>query len=747
MLIECFEGNMRVAFRVNADRTVELVDFSGLGPKESTGTQRSVQREDLTLLPDDWRGVVKRHGVLGVQVTGRTTTDHGSQHRSASDMASFLYEGHEITENEKGRLLTLRMKTPEGLSAEYRMQFFAGLQIVRTEVTLQNDGTEPMGIEYVSSFFYGGLSKNGEGHYYDHTDLYVPRNSWLMEAQWSKIDVRDAGLSGLPTDGYSLPDKGMNRYHYGSNSSWSTTEYLPMGLVRNRDSGEIYYFEIEHSGSWEIEFGTEYGGNLYLMLLGPNDESGFWKNLQPGERFTTVPCAVGVSKPKEACIFTQDENGAMEPSQRERLGEAAAISEAVSQLTLYRRVLRRPNADDEKCHVVFNDYMNCLFGDPTEEKEKKIIDLAADLGCEYYCLDCGWYDDGIWWDRVGEWKEASSRFPNGLMAVCDYAHEKGLKMGLWLEIEVMGVRCELANRLPDDWFIMTHGKRRIDSDRYLLDFRNPAVRQYCSDTVDRLMRDFGVEYFKIDYNVTTGIGPDVNTDSLGAGMLEHVRCLYEWIRSVYAKHPDLVIENCGSGAQRQDYGILALHSLQSTSDQTDYIKNAYIGANVAAGVTPEQAGMWVYPYEDDREHVIWNVVNGLLLRPYMSGLVWDISTENYALMKEGVACYKQIRADVKEMVPFYPQGFHTVQSKVLAWGLRGASTVEMEDAAGSDRAYLAVLLPEGEQAEIDLGILGKPCAARVIYPKTEDCEYQLVGAKLHVKMPAEKCARLFEIEM
>ena len=58
--------------------------------------------------------------------------------------------------------------------------------------------------------------------------------------------------------------------------------------------------------------------------------------------------------------------------------------------------------DDEKLNVVFNDYMNCLMGDPTEEKEKAIIDKAAEMGCEYYCLDCGWYDKGFWWDRVGE---------------------------------------------------------------------------------------------------------------------------------------------------------------------------------------------------------------------------------------------------------------------------------------------------------------------------------------------------------
>lgn len=47
--------------------------------------------------------------------------------------------------------------------------------------------------------------------------------------------------------------------------------------------------------------------------------------------------------------------------------------------------------------------MNCLWGDPTTEKEYPLIDAAAEAGCRYYCIDCGWYDDGPWWDGVGQW--------------------------------------------------------------------------------------------------------------------------------------------------------------------------------------------------------------------------------------------------------------------------------------------------------------------------------------------------------
>ena len=593
MMIVLTEGKLNVRFRVNDDKTVELVNFSTLDHSPDMPMQ-AAQPEEGVFAP------FRPRQFLAAHVTGECAGGfHAAKHDSGSVSAEWRYVSHSLEENELGTLLTLSVEAPNGLAADYCMQTYKGLTVVRTWSTLTNRSDNDIGLEYVSSFYYSGVGKNRTSGNYDKVEFHIPHNGWSNEAQWQKADAVDLGLSHLPIEGYSLPEKGNSRFHYGSADSWSSSEFLPMGIARDPESDEVWFFQIEHSGAWEIEYGMADGRNLYVCLLGPNNDSFWWKNLRPGQSFTTVPAAFGT--------------------------DVGGINEAVGQLTQYRRRIRRPNSDDEHCHVVFNDYMNCLFGDPTEEKEKMIIDRAAALGCEYYCLDCGWYDSGMWWDKVGEWRESPERFPNGLKSVYEYARSKGLHMGMWLEIEVMGTECELPKHLPDDWFICTHGKRRIENKRYLLDFRNAEVRKYCLDVIDRLVADYGCEFFKIDYNVTTGPGSDLNADSMGDAMLEHYRALYDWIREVYRKHPNLVIENCGSGAQRMDYGILALHSLQSTSDQTDYISNAYIAANVASAVTPEQAGMWVYPYVDEREHVIFNMVNGILLRPYVSGIVWNMS--------------------------------------------------------------------------------------------------------------------------
>lgn len=248
--------------------------------------------------------------------------------------------------------------------------------------------------------------------------------------------------------------------------------------------------------------------------------------------------------------------------------------------------------------IIFNDYMNCLWADPTTEKELPVIDAAAAIGCEYYCIDAGWYTDESWWPRVGEWNPSKVRFPNGLKEVTDYIHSKGMIPGIWLEIEFMGTQCEMASKVERGWFFERHGKAAVDRDRYQLDFRNPEVRAYTRGVVDRLIKEYGIGYFKIDYNCNAFIGTDYQADSCGDGLLEHNRAYLEWLDEIFETYPDLVIENCSSGGMRMDYAMLSRHSIQSTSDQTSYLNYASIAANAPTGVTPEQAAIWSYPLSD-----------------------------------------------------------------------------------------------------------------------------------------------------
>ncbi|WP_093988504.1 glycoside hydrolase family 36 protein [Massiliimalia timonensis] len=637
---------------------------------------------------------------------------HGYKHYSGGTSARLQYESRRETQNGWGKKLEFTLSSPEGLEVVYHIQFFNEINIVRTWADLTNRGTQDISLEYVSSFRCPCLCTGGKLAFPYKTEVYLPQNSWCCEAQWKKFSIEELGISRMLVDGYnSQPGVGTSRFHYGSYGSWSSADYLPMGMAEDTECGEIYYWQIESSCGWEAEYTTVERHQLSLTLSGPTENEGHWhKSLKPGDTFQTVTASCGVT--------------------------TGSVSEAAAELTKYRRAIRRPNEDDRRLNLVFNDFMNCLDGDPTEEKELPMIDLAADLGCEYYCIDAGWYDKGYWWDRVGEWKESPERFPHGLKHTLDYVRKKGMKPGLWIEIEVMGTACELASQLPDDWFFQRGGKRHIDNKRYLLDFRNPAVRNYATSVIDRLILDYGVEFFKVDYNVTTLFGSEYQSDSCGDALLEHVRALYGWYAALYRKYPFLVIENCGSGGMRMDYGMLQGQSLQSTSDQTDYCYNAYIAANAASAVTPEQAGMWVYPYEDEEEHVLFNMVNGLLLRPYISGKVWALSQPSLDRLREGITLYKRLRPEIAKGLPFFPLGFADIRDAVLSYGLRCGK-----------KCYLSVFFTRQQDAEIPLPFDREPVSVKVIYPKEELCAYQYQNGTLTVHTASYPAARLFEFTL
>ena len=97
----------------------------------------------------------------------------------------------------------------------------------------------------------------------------------------------------------------------------------------------------------------------------------------------------------------------------------------------------------------------------------------------------------------------------------------------------------------------------LKNSRLLLDFRNPEVRAYLDQVIARLVNEYGVGYIKMDYNVDSLQGTEINADSFGQGLLEHNRAHLAWLDSIVNRYPDLVIENCGSGGGRMDYAMLS----------------------------------------------------------------------------------------------------------------------------------------------------------------------------------------------
>jgi alpha-galactosidase len=192
-----------------------------------------------------------------------------------------------------------------------------------------------------------------------------------------------------------------------------------------------------------------------------------------------------------------------------------------------------------------------------------------------------------------------------------------------------------------------------------------------------------------------------------------------------------------------NYAMLSRHSLQSVSDQMDYRKLGVIAAAAPSVVTPEQSAIWSYPLsEGDKEEVIFNMVNSLLMRIHQSGNLEKISPERFELVKEGIEYYKTIRKYIGKALPFWPLGIPSLPNK--GWMSLGLRT--------QDKVLLAIWRLESadDYCNISLPELkNKYLEVKCGYPIEHNCSYRWYSesGRLTVKLPGENTARLFELSL
>lgn len=728
--IKISENGIHIVFGITEKKQLKLLHFSAVEFHEDDLCRvgRECKEEDRERRE---QFLEEAFQLVQVSLSGydRPYEKHGNKHIVTAPGYLLTYEGMQDEENETGRRLTITQRDAEvtHVCVETVMQFYRGTSVVRVWNTVTNEGNDTQCLEYLSSFCYTGIEKEGALSSDEKMRVRIPYNGWQKEMSVKEYRFGDVGLAQTQPGVYQRTSQVLEVTNTGN---WSSKKYLPLGYVENTQAHTALFWQIEHNGSWHYEIGDQ-NTHFYVCVSGPTEVQSHWfKNLALGESFTSVPVAVGVCED--------------------------SFEKAVGELTKYRRLIRRKNKDNENLPVIFNDYMNCLFGDPTTEKELPLIDAAAACGCEYFVIDAGWYAPGSWWDSVGEWQESRERFPNGIREVTDYIREKDMVPGVWLELEVMGIHCEKAKKAPDDWFFVRHGKRVFDRSRYQLDFRNPAVIEHVNEVIDRVVNQYGVGYIKMDYNIEPGIGTELGAESVGQGMLEHEKAYLAWLDDVFAKYPDLVIENCSSGGLRIDYALLSRYSIQSTSDQEDYRNYATIAANAPTGVTPEQGAIWSYPMrQGDKEEVIYNMINAMLSRIHQSGHLAELPAERVALVREGIDCYKKMRNDIKNALPFWPLDLTDNRDLWACGGLQLPDKAYLAvwkrqmDGKNNDRRVRSGAACTDSELTVPLGSLpfaGEGIKVSCFYPEKEETAFHPEGDTLTVTFEKPVMARLFLIE-
>lgn len=658
-----------------------------------------------------------------------------------SGVTSIPYEMKVVSIEKTGEHLKIRYKHEEYLLAVIvEMSFIPHTKMIRQTTTAINEGTEPLTLTQLSSLNINGLATDGIRPWQDPKKIKVhySMQTWHGEGQWRTSNLEDLGLY------HASPHPPACTARFSSLGSFSTAKYLPLIIMEDMETGKVWYFQLETSTSWNLEIGfrgswSDDGGALYIHTDGGSERFGGWrKQLLPGESYTTVPTAFGCAK--------------------------GDFNEAVKQLTLYRRnVLKPVNAWDGECPLTYNDFMNGIWGDPTRETLIPLINAAAEAGAECFCIDAGWFHRQDVPQCLGDWLPSEERFgEGGLQGVLHYIQSKGLIPGIWLEMEMCHVNSRISDK-PDEWYFFRHGQRIGGPDRVFLNFAHPEVREHLHEVIDRLV-GMGVGFIKNDYNDFIPIA-DSDEGASVDGLRINADSFYAFIDEVRNQHPRLILENCGSGGMRTDYAALSHFHLQSTSDQEFYHNYPSVLQGSLAGIVPEQAGIWVYPYPlpyldrstpemvhtepyqammKDGEQTIFNMVNGLCGNMYMAGHLQAADDLNMGLIKEATSLYKKERKHIRQSYPIYPTGLLKIKDK-NTWGSLGLISQD------GSRILLAVwrLNSAEEYFEIPLSDWIKGAAAiRQIYPAQQyetSIYYNETKCKLTIRMAQQNQARYYEI--
>lgn len=244
-----------------------------------------------------------------------------------------------------------------------------------------------------------------------------------------------------------------------------------------------------------------------------------------------------------------------------------------------------------------------------EATVREEIDGAAALGAELFVVDAGWYvgagRGGVadFSSGLGTWEIDAARFPNGLKALTDYAHSRGLKFGIWIEPERVALSTVNQRGLAQEaWLAKADGKYG-SSQAAQVCLASAAARQWVLDQLARLIDTVQPDYVKWDNNLWINCDRGGHGHGATDGNFAHVNALYRVLSDLRARYPHLLIENVSGGGNRLDLGMLRYSDVAWMDDRS--APSVHVRHNIeglSAMFPPAYLLSFVMDHEDEPLH-------------------------------------------------------------------------------------------------------------------------------------------------
>lgn len=458
---------------------------------------------------------------------------------SGSRTVDFVYESHTIVTDlrfpgmpqaDKSETLVITLKdTVLDIRVRLHYTVFEEANAIVRNLVVINDTDQPLTLDRALSF-----------------QLDLPNRDYVL----SKLDgawIRERHIEDV--------DLTYGTVRFDSKKGVSSADHNPFFVLKERrttdDYGIAYGFALIYSGSFEA-FAETQTHDLVRVAMGVNSFD-FRYVLKAGASFVTPEVILSVSDRGLNRLSNQFHD-------------------------IINHHVVDPAFRNKERPIVINNWEATYF-DFNEKKLLAIAKQAADLGMELFCLDDGWFakrDDDT--ASLGDWYYNKKKLPRGLAGIGRKLNKLGLAFGLWVEPEMVNEDSDLYREHPD-WAIRVPGREpSLGRNQLILDLANPDVRTYLKTTLTSLFQSAPVSYVKWDMNrnFSDVFSHHLSSQRQGAFHYLYAMGLYEVLEHLKTTCPDILFENCASGGNRFDLGMLHYMPQTWTSDNTDAFERLLI---------------------------------------------------------------------------------------------------------------------------------------------------------------------------
>ena len=495
--------------------------------------------------------------------------------------------------------LTVRLEdVSAGLSAELLYGVQEEYDLITRAVRIVNTGRGPVTLRRVMSLALDMPEAE--------LDLVTLSGAYAMERMPRRAALRP-GVQGV-----------------GSVRGTSSHQHDPFVVLCEPGAGEehgrCYGAMLLYSGNFLAEAErSQY--ETARLVLGVHPRRFSW-TLAPGESFTA---------PEAALLCSPDGLGPMS----RRLHRAI------------RNCLVRDPYAGRRRPILINSW-EAAYYDFDADSLVSMAASAAELGVELFVVDDGWFGRRNS-DRcaLGDWYINEEKLPGGLAALGERIRALGMKLGLWIEPEMVSEDSDLYRAHPDWALGYVERPRSHSRSQLVLDFSRAEVRDCIFQQLRAVIDSAKVDYIKWDMNrsLTEVWSASLPPERQGEVYHRYVLGVYELLERFRRTWPDMLIEGCSGGGGRFDAGMLYYTPQIWCSDNNDPIDRLLIQGSTSLAYPPCTMGAHVAPVPNYLTGRVTSLeVRGTVAMAGVFGFELDprtLTAEEKETVRRQVEAYKQ----------------------------------------------------------------------------------------------------------